>query len=302
MAVLAGLVVVFVATRFADSGDRTLRETLVAVDTAQIDRFVITPKATLNKEPFSVERQNGEWKVVKGAITDEAARGMVNNMVNAFAELKPIRLAGRSEENWQKYQVNDSLGTRVQVYAEDQLVADVMVGKFNYQQRTGSVANFVRLTDEQETFAVEGMLATTFGQGADAYRNKDFLKLNPEQIRTVRFDYPADSGYVLNKVGDVWQIEGNHADSATVANYFSKLRFKTMSDFIDDFKPEGEPLYKATFEGDNMTPIVVSCYEDDSNGAFYMHSSMNRNSYFTGGSIHLYDDLYVPSSKFLKKN
>lgn len=301
VALLGILLIIFAFTKIIGSdGDKTFKETLYSIDTTAIDKVVITPKLSSKKDPFTLQKIDGQWMALQGDVKDEMASNMINSILGPFQEMKPTRLVALKEEQWKKYEVNDSLGTIVQVYSGEDEVANLVVSKFNFQNRTRSVSNFVRPAEEDKVYAVEGMLSSTYGQDFNSYRNKSFLKFNPKDIRTIRFNYPADSSFVLSKFGDQWQIKGQAVDSTTTANFLSKISNKTMTDFEDEFNSNGQsPLFKVTFEGDNMAAIEVSCYEDE-NLAYIMHSSQNRNSFFTGGTINLFEELFVSSSKFLE--
>ncbi len=302
IAVLGILISIFAITKITgNNGDRTLKETLYTIDTASIDKIVITPMLSSENKPFSLEKNDGKWVAKQGEIEDNANINIIKSAVGPFQAMKPQRLVALNNNRWKNYEVTDSLGTKVQVYADGSLVADLMIGKFSYNNTTRKVYSFVKPANGNEVFAIDGALSSTFRQAFSAYRDKSFLKFNPSNIKSVRFDYPADSSFVLNKMGNTWQIDGQTADSTATANFLSKIQNKSMNDFKDNFDiADKQPQFKVTFEGDNMAAIEVSCYEDESL-AYIMHSTQNRNNYFTGGSINLFEELYVSKSKFLKK-
>ncbi|MDN5210422.1 DUF4340 domain-containing protein [Fulvivirgaceae bacterium BMA12] len=302
LAVLLVLLFIFLGKRFfGGSGERNFRDTLVAVDTAQVNKIVIYPRAAAEGDDINFTKTGTGWEVARAAVKDEAnissVKGMLGNMIN----MKPKRLVAKSSDKWAQYEVNDSLGTRVQAFANDELVADFVLGKFNFQQASRSMSNFVRLTEDEEVYSVDGFLSSSFNQEFNNFRDRTFVSLTPENITSVRFEYPADSAFALNKIESKWQIDGVQADSAAVSSYLSGLRNMTKSEFADDFAPEGKSVaYQLAISGDNMQSITVSAYLEADK--YILHSTLNEGAFFDEGSLQIFDKLFVNKESLFPKD
>lgn len=297
LGILLLLLLIFIGKRFlGSSGERNFRETLVAVDTSQVNKIVIKPRAS-NGENITLSKTGTSWEVARAEIKDEADINSVKSMLGNMVSMKPKRLVAKSEEKWAQYEVNDSLGTRVMAYAGDKMLTDFMLGKFNFQQASRSMSNFVRLSEEEEVYSVEGFLSS-FNQDFNNLRDRAFVTTTKENITSIRFTYPADSGFVLDNVASRWEIDRQPVDSAAVADYLSGLRNITKSEFADDFSPQGKvAVYQLTISGNNMQALTVSAYQEEDE--YVLSSNLNEGAYFNQGSLQIFDKLFVSKTSLL---
>lgn len=301
LGILLVLIFVFLGKRFlGDGGERNFKEKLVSIDTSLVNRIVIQPRAS-NGEKINLTKTGTGWEIAKEDIKDEADINSVKNMLGNMVNMKPKRLVAKSDDKWAQYEVDDSLGTRVMAYEGDKLLTDFILGKFNFQQATRSMSNFVRLGGEPEVYSVEGFLSSAFNQEFNSFRDKTFVKATKENITSVRFEYPADSSFVLNKVASQWQIQGLPADSAAVEGYLSGLRNMAKNEFADDFSPQGKvALYRLTVSGDNMQAFTVSGFQEGDR--YILHSTLNEGAYFDEGNTKIFDKLFVNRSGLISNN
>ncbi len=297
--VLGALVLIYLGNKFLRSNnERNFKDYVVQLDTAAVTRMVIRPKAN-NHEPISVVKEGKGWSVSSGDVKDEADKNSIRGMLSSMISLKPIRLVANSEEKWKQYEVNDSLGTQVQMYAGEELLADVMIGKFSFNQAARTAATFVRLTDEDEIYTVDGFLSSTYNQDFNGFRNKIFIKTVPENITSISFQYQGDSSFRMDKLADKWQINGQQVDSAAVRKYVNGLRILTQREFVDGFTASGDPNYKLTIDGNNMSTVNITGYQDGED--IILHSSLNDNAYFKKGNLNVFEKLFVSSTLFKKE-
>lgn len=298
LGILLVLLIIFIGKRFlGSSGERNFKETLVAVDTSRVNKIVISPRAS-NGEDITLTKTGTGWQVARATIKDEADINGVKSMLGNMVNMRPKRLVAKSEDKWAQYEVNDSLGTRVMAYAGDEMLTDFVLGKFNFQQASRSMSNFVRLSEDAEVYSVEGFLSSSFNQDFNNFRDRTFVKTTRENITSIRFTYPADSGFVLNDVASTWEVDGQTADSASVAGYLSGLRNITKTEFADDFSPQGKvAVYQLTISGNNMQPLTVSAYQEGEE--YVLSSNLNEGAYFYQGSLQIFDKLFVSKTSLL---
>jgi len=290
---------VYLANKYwLSSGNRNFKTTLVALDTALVTKIeVISPEN--DKKPVVLTKQGMDWLAESGSIKDEADKSVVNGMLIKMVSMNPDRLLGSSKAQWDANQVSDSLATHVKVYANDDLLADFYVGKFNFQPTSRTMSTSVRLVGEEEVYAVEGYLAAMFNKAFDGFRDKTFIHTTPEDVESVQFIYPEDSSFTLSKTLSGWSVDGVEVDSLTVRNYIKGLSQVKFRKFRDDFAASStSPLYSMVIATTNKDESVVSVYQDEQ--GMTIHSSQNDNAYFTDEGVKVFDKLLVPRAKFKK--
>lgn len=307
---LGGLVVIFVVTNMLrkTSQKSTFKSELVALDSAAVESISIFP-ATEKGVEIKIVKQDGGWKVSSNGISGDLQEGVIQRILSDLLSIKPKRLAGRSEDQWEKYQLSDSAATRVRVseLGKGQTL-DLYVGKFTYQQPQGGGnpyggqqqiigTTYVRLAGEKEAYAIDGFLAMTFNQNFNAFRNANFLRSDKESIGKITFSYPADSGFVLAKTAEGWMINEAIADSMAVQNYLGLLNNRPNRDFADSFKPTTNPDYSIVIEGDNMSAINLGCYLAPG-GSYFLSSTLNPGVYFSSDSAGIAAQLFLPAQAF----
>jgi hypothetical protein len=304
--VFLGLAGMLVLTRVftAKKAERTLDADLVEIDTGRISNIYLYPQAEQGAE-LAFSRNGFAWIISDGELSVPADRYSIEHAMDELLNLKADRLVARSEEKWPEFHVNDSLGTRVLVKEGKKTTLDMIIGRFNYQpppggysgygQQYGTGITYVRNSDEDEVYAVEGFLAMSINQGFNSWRDQTICRLTKDQITKVVFEYPADSGFIAQKLDVNWTINGILADSTSIAQYLNGLSRKNHSDFADGFSPLSNPIYQVTFEGMNMNPLWIRVYSQLGD-ELILHSSINPESYFRITREGLFKDIFKSSS------
>ncbi|MCR9287084.1 MAG: DUF4340 domain-containing protein [Bacteroidetes bacterium] len=286
--------------------DRSFNTELVKLDTASITRIVLYPKADDFAE-VSLSRETDGWIATKGNITTKALANNVNSVLAQLDSIGVKRIAAKKPEKWAEYEVNEKEGTRLQVYAGSELLKDFIIGRFAFNQQTRQATSFVRLTGEDEVFAVDGFLAMSLGQSFDAFRNKELIKLNKDDV--MRLSYKIlDNEFNLNKSGDAgWLMDGElPIDSTTMDNFINGLSTVSGTTFVDDFDPvaKANTLQNSlTINANNLLePLTIHCYVDASREKpFIIHSSLNKDAYFESDSTGIYNQLFLAANEVIAK-
>ena len=294
--VLAGVVAF---TQFSDSkkSKRTFKEEFAVIDTAVVNEILLYPKAE-NHNEIKLLKVGDSWELQSSNLKTEADQNSVQGIINTLTTIKPQRLAATSKQKWEEDQVNDSLGTRVKILENGKTVADLMIGKFSFQQQTKSGTTYIRDFNEDEVYAVEGFIAMTFNQKASSFRNKTIIRGKKEDWTRLEFQYPADSSFTLTKETGSWTVGGMAADSAEVDRFLSTVSNLSNSGFDDEYSTDGKsPVYTLTLSGNNMqAPVVVKAF--DNLGKMMLTSSLNPSAVFKGENGNLTTRVFVSSSKF----
>jgi hypothetical protein len=310
--VLLGLAGILVLTRVftAKKAERTLAADLVEIDTGRISNIFIYPQAEQGAE-LAFSRTGFAWTVSKDDLVVPADNFSIGNVLDELIKLEADRLVARSQEKWPEFHVNDSLGTRVLIKEGKKTTLDMIIGRFNYQPPTGGYSGYgqqygtgityVRNSDEDEVYAVEGFLAMSFNQGFNNWRDQTVCRLTMDQITRIVFEYPADSGFVAQKLDKNWTIKGILADSTSMAQYLNGLSRKSHGEFADGFSPVSNPVYQVTFEGLNMDPLLIRIYSQLGD-ELILHSSINPESYFRITKDGVFRDIFKSSYGLISGN
>ncbi|GMR25634.1 MAG: DUF4340 domain-containing protein [Ignavibacteria bacterium] len=293
------LLLVVVIFFFLDSGknERTFREVLVDIDTSAVTQIFVFSKAN-NYQPVKVFKHNNKWHVeLRNGKTASVTEQKIKQTFLELTSIIPKRLAARNKEKWSEFQV-DSTGTRVQVFEGDNPTLDIVIGRFNYQQQPRSVSTYVRLYKDVDVYEVDGFLALTFNQDANAFRDGTVIKDDSNSWTKLQFNYPADSSFTLSKINNKWYVKNIEADSAKTANYLRRLSNLSQNKFADDvvIQTEQKPTYKLTISNEKLEFIEVAAYVDSTN--YVLISSENPETKFDGKSFG--NTIFVSYKSFLK--
>ncbi|QNL21044.1 DUF4340 domain-containing protein [Hyphobacterium sp. CCMP332] len=278
---------------------------VISLDTAEITEILIYPQIN-NQQEIRLIRENNIWKAQKGELSVNAMKSTVMALINAIQNIKPTRLAARSKEKWEKFQVNDSLATKVKVVYEDGTEMGIMIGKFSYKQAPQAnpyqrqqmkTLTYFRLIDQEEVYATDGFLTMTFNRDINAFRDQTFIKTKKEDIRKLHYNLPGEESYILQRVDSAWMIAGEQADDNKVDQVLSKLVINNQSQFADDFEAKGSPDYSLKIEGDNMSTLIIKVKEGDSINVF-MNSSLNSEVWFKVNREDLFNDIFLSKEEF----
>lgn len=252
IAVLLGLVAAFVLTKLfrSPARERNLDADLLKVDTAGITEVRLYPVRDKRQEIKLVKDGKG-WKAMQQNVSGPADRNAVNGLLGTLASLKPERIVSRKKEKWDTYHTGDTTGTQVAVFEGGDEQGNLVIGK-----ESGGLT-YLRRNGEDEVYAAKGYLNEVFNKSFSSWRDGTFLRLNPEEVTRISFNYPADSSFVVEKKDKVWMIGNERADSLAISDYLGRFRSKDLSTFADDFSATANPDVTITIEDKAMTLATV---------------------------------------------
>jgi len=282
LVVLVVLVGVFLVVKYTGNTGRskTFRSSLVEIDTAKVSKLeILSPGDTT-----VLTRESGEWKVNQ---LKKADKNTVKALMNNLKQIKPSRLASRTEDSWKDFQVDDA-GTRVIAYEGSDKVLDIILGRFNVEGQR-SFYSYVRLNEEADVYVAKDFMKMSVGTGSADYRNDDVVRLVKDSVSSIAFNYP-DSAFTLDKVDGKWQLGEMAADSASVVKYLQSLTFVNSKNFAER---SGAPaLYDLVIGLNGGSDIQVTAYGDDE-----FSSSYNEDEYWQDSAVT--DKIFKGKSYFL---
>ncbi len=281
--------------------ESNLRKELVAVDTSIVSEVRIQP-AKENGEIKLIKNGN-KWKVVADNREADAEGGTVESMLGVLINLQAQRMVTRREEKWDTFEVGES-GTRVSIYTDSKKLADFRVGKTGFVQSQNpgqgisGAYTYIRLTDEDEVYSSDGFIGSHFNRGFNDWRNKAFLRITKDDVNKIEFNYP-DSGYVLQKRDSVWFVDEELANESKVTQYFSKIRFKNLSNFEDGFIQPGTATLVIHLSG-SAGIIATARAWPKTDQDWVVSSTLQEGVFFSGKTSDVIKDVFPGREWFLK--
>jgi hypothetical protein len=246
------------------------------IDTAEI--AAIKFKSTGAATEMTLKENKDGWTIEQDKKTARASAMEVKNLLHTISTLRPERVVTRKAENWKNYAVHDSAALQLVAYNEKMdEIANWHIGK----ESAGST--FIRIGNDDEVYALEGSLRNPFEKKYDDWRDKTFLRVKKTSLNKITFSYPADSGFVLQKDGGVWQIGQSKADSLKVENYLRRLQSIDADSFAGDGPPSNDPLITLSIEGSG-DPIFVKAWKG-SEKEYILESSLQKGVYFVDSTV-----------------
>ncbi len=300
--VLVALLGVYGLTRlFSGKREATFDPNLVQVDTSAVTRIVVQPAA---KEPaFTLQRRAGKWS---GQIGEQAVPldpSAVGRALGALSSIRARRIVAKTEAQWKDYGLSAEEARHFEAFAGDSKVADLYLGKLDFNQQTRSATAYVRTGDAPDVYAVDGFQTMNLPADLNSLRDHTVLKMSAGMEVTAVAYQAEDFNIQLERTPNGWQQDGEALDSVKVENYLNTLRNLNAANFADDFNPAGKTSLKTlTLSGNNMTaPFRVVVYRDTMMSApFVVHSSYRPETYFSSDSSGIYKNLFGKLDSLLK--
>lgn len=293
MVLLVLVVVLF--SRKEGYRERSFDRQLIQVETENISKIRLYPKV-MNGESFDIENENAGWKLVKNKQSFKANNSQIEGMLSTLKNLEAKSIVANSKERWEHYEVSDSLASRVQLFDDNKVVADLYIGKFQFVQPRG-MFSYVRPEGSKETYKVEGFLGSTFNRKLNDLRDKTLIDDRIANWKQLSFDYPGDSSFVLSKSNDIWMLGNVPADSAAVAAYINKLKVQNANSIYDEAVEVAANTYRLTIERENLEAIQLTV--KSVNGEKVLSSSENEGVWFNDDTK--IKTIFVSQSTFLSQ-
>ena len=310
LAILAGLLIVFVLVKWYNitKTESTIHTDIVDFDSTSITKLALYPASNKQEEILFTKEKNA-WKLSSGKIITVPDPQALKNLISTLYEIKPQRLVAKDKNKWAEFQVADTNATHIKVYEGSQVVLDLFIGKFTYQQSrepngqmsgAGGIigTSYVRLNGEEEIYAVNGFLTFSFNQSFNTFRNQSITRLEKPNINKFSIKFPGDSSFIAEKTNGKWLIDNALADSTKIDAYLNELANKTSDSFNDQYKPIGIPTYQLFVETSDKKKISIDAYTNGEN-QWVLNSSTNPKSWFSSGYNEVFGDLFKPKSYFL---
>jgi hypothetical protein len=298
--ILALLAVLVLINKFylSKKSESTFNDEFLKLDTSAVVQISIFPKAENGKE-IKITKEAVGWMVQKEKIKVKADSSAVRGFIGTLAYLKSNSLASSDKSGWKELQVDDSSGNKLSIMTSDNKTYGMVVGKFSYNPASQGGMTYIRHSNEESVYAIDGFLSFNVNQPFSAWRIKTFILGNKSNWKSLTFSYPGDSSFVITGNDPSWMINGAPADSTKTNEFLNTLQNLPNNSFADEYKPSSTPVYSLTIQGNNQqSPVVIQAYPADSVQHFYLHSSLNPDVYFSDNQ-NLAQRIFIGKSKLL---
>jgi len=250
---------------------RTFREDIFKLDSSSISGFTITPALYKQLPPIRFQRAGDGWRMFWGKDSSLADPAPIHELLRSWSNMRVIRLAGRVSDIRDRYDLGDSTVDRLTIMAGME-THELLVGRHT---AGGAPMTVVHPPGDEQAYAVEGLLGQyadyTFGEWLPKY----LVTGDPADWQRLTFNFPADTGYVMERKGGQWFIGGAQTDSSRTIRFLHSLaraRGQSVTDPSDTLS--AVPQFRLVVEDSTRKePIVVIVFV--SNGKFIVRSSLN---------------------------
>jgi Domain of unknown function (DUF4340) len=302
---LVGLVGVFVLSRlFRSPGlESNLRKDLVVLDSTAVTEIRILP-SNARDQVIKLARAGNRWTVERENKKYDADASSVKSILGMLGRVDAERMVSRKKDKWETYNVGEK-STHITIYYGADQKASLHIGKSGFNQGSsggmygGGAYTYVRLSDENEVYVVNGFFESAWNRPFNDWRNKSFLRIPRDLIKKISFRYPADSSFVLEKKDSLWMAGTAPVDKVKMDSFLGQLASKNLTSFADDFVASAQPDAVVQVEGAEGTLGTIEAWRNESN--WILRSSLQKEIFFSGAGASIDKDVLVGMKSFLPK-
>ncbi len=253
---------------------RTFREELLRIDTNTINSFTFQPAPYKHLPPLRFERRPDGWMMFLATDSSKADPAPIHDLFRSWKHLRVNRMAGRMADVATRYDLTDSTAEHLTIEAAGQRYG-LRVGRHTAGE--GPVT-LVSPPGDDQVYAVDGLLGFYADYTYGDWLPKYLVTGDPQNWKRLTFNFPDGIGYVIERTGDRWTMDGVPLDPERTDRFLrslSKAKGQSAADPADTLV--AVPRFRLVVEDTTRTsPIVVIVFS--SNGKFIVRSSLNPGS------------------------
>ena len=215
-------------------------EFFVTVDSAQVDRIVITAKGSV----IELEKKGLDW-FIQRPIMYRANNTNVTDLLRQLKNMQVKSIVSNNPEKQSVFQVDTLSGTGVTFYQQGREAASFLVGK----PANDYTNTYMRKKNSNDVAAVSGVLTSLVNRELKEWRDKTILLTPRETITSVRYQYEKES-FTIEKKDTLWMIDNNRADDNTINTLLASLAKIEADGFLDSLTTQTmKPVAVISFAG-----------------------------------------------------
>jgi hypothetical protein len=276
---------------------RTFRENILKLDTNAITGFTITPALNKGLPPIRFQRAGDSWRMHWGTDSGMVDPHPIHELMSSWSNMRVVRLAGGMAEVRDRYDLGDSTTDRLSITAGKE-THELLVGR---QTAGEPPMTMVNLPGDEHAYAIEGSLGTYVDYTFSEWLPKYLVTGDPKDWIRLTFNFPADTGYVMERQGERWTIDGVQTDPERTEKFLrslSRARAQSVTDPADTLS--AVPQFRLVVEDTTRSaPIVVVVFA--SNGRFIVRSSLNPQTVMPFDGRQELPRMFRPRTAFLPR-
>lgn len=290
-----GLLALFLFRKFMTKPEvRSIREVLVEIDSTSVDKLILKNKSN---PPIELVRSASGWTALQSGVNIPATNQSVNGLLSSLIKITPMQLVSKNRDKWADYEVDDINGKQLEIYSKGKMIDAFYAGRFNFNQNNRTAKSYIRKSNEDDVYAVDGFMSMAFDKSFNDFRNKRlFPGLAKESIKGIGVQSNLMTN-ALHFLNDQWlDSEGAVLDSTKVATYISSLVNRQSNDIDLEFNPTmATPLVSINLSDvNNSLQAAIKIYQElGTDKPFVYHSSLNPDIYFRSDSTGLFKGMWL---------
>lgn len=273
-----------------DKKNKSFDSNVFSIDTTTVQSIKI--KTKFDKEPFEVKKNKGGWTVSNSKLSVPCSQKVVSALFNQVHNIVALRLAATKEDKWKEYEIDEALGSSVEFFDSSKKLGALTIGRFKYNPQQQSMISFVRVPENgPAVYAVDGYLPLTMQTGFNGFRQKELVKINKDQVRSISLKGLNGNNKLTLNDGN-WNSDGVVKDSIDVADWIKGIANLEGSEFAEDpsLVTSSPPIYELDIAGAEQVSIKIYNNKQGEK-PFVINSNLNEPSYFLSDSTGIYKKL-----------
>jgi len=309
--ILAVVVVIYLLLTYTRNDDKNFRTQLDDIDTALVNRieiYVDNPP-----EDIFLVKKSGNWMVDLPAMELAADDNRVEGVLAQLDGTRILNIAANDPSKWEEFNTADEKGTRVKIMNDQKVLADLIIGKFDFiqpkttqqqnpymRQPQGEMRSYVRILGENEVYTIDGMISFGIGKTADDYLDKNLTSFAFNDISQLNFDFADGNSFQLTNNNGNWLIDGSTADSLSTVNYLKKIGNLRGKEVVKTRFEDKNPYATLTIQQAGGADVEINSFSIDS-ASFALHSTINPQNILIDKDGSIVEKIFVSKNYFLGK-
>lgn len=241
-----------------EAEQRSFRQQLLAVDTAALRSFSISPAGARHGSPIQFYRDSLGWTASQGEHATPAFFEPMNSLLAALVDMRPQAMAGSDAATIDRYGLNDSLATTLILHDPKEI-------KLHVGTTTGGQdpVTAVILEGDPNVYLVPGAITWIMDLDFNGWMPKPMVNGDPANWDRITFVFPGSVGYSLERSGNDWIVNGQPADNVKVEKYLRNLSIYYGRGLEDPNDTLGARLIYSLRVEDNSRkdPIILGIFD-----------------------------------------
>lgn len=230
---------------------------LVSAEASQVNRITIDHPADTSF--VEITKNNGQWQVQANNETFAADSQKIKTALRELQNMEVEALITRDPAKHTRYRV-DSTSATITLYRDDHQLDQIIASSSQLPGSSGDI--YVRVARDDQVFLVNGLRRSSIQTNFNYWRDLTVWNVPERSITEIRFTYPADSSFSIQRENQIWVAESDSLDqqkASTLANMLANLEAAGYPpDEID--ASISDPMYSIEFLTEDRDSKTLNFY------------------------------------------